>query len=62
MFVNGHTYHTYGNRFSKEMKAAITKLRIGDTLYFEKVKTKDRSNPDMVRLISNEKIEVIADN
>lgn len=56
--VNGRTYHTYGNRFSTEMKTALRNRKVGDVLYFSKIKTRDRSNPDQIRMIADHALRV----
>jgi hypothetical protein len=53
-------YQANGNKFSKEMKAAFRKLKVGNTLYFERIKTRDRDNPEQIRLVSNQTVKVIA--
>ena len=61
LFVNEAQYQTTGNKFSKEMKAAFRKLKVGDIMYFERIKTRDRNNPAQIRMISNLSVKVIAE-
>jgi hypothetical protein len=58
--INDRKYHTYGNRFSDEMKAALRSRKAGDVLHFSKIKTKDRSNPEQIRMVADQSIRVVA--
>ncbi len=58
--IKDRRYHTYGNRFTDEMKAALRNRKAGDLLHFSNVKTKDRSNPEQIRMVADQSIRVVA--
>ena len=60
VYMNEAKFQGNGNKFSREMKVAFRKLQVGDIMYFEKIKTRDRNNPAQMRLISDLSVTVVS--
>lgn len=60
--LNDREYKAMSNRFTPEMKRELIKLKPGDSIEVFDVRTRDRENPEKVRLISDVGLKVISDN